>query len=173
MIRLESERLLFRDHEIGDLDAYCEMESDAQYRAPQQVHPPSELERGFREKLLKPKDLGLFATILKDEQRYIGRCGLYPFRNVQGQLVPGEAFIAFYLARPFWGRGLATEAGRAWVAFGFEKLGLRRIEAGVAASNAASRRVVEKLGFRWLRSGGEGGVHWHDYELWNPGADET
>ena len=59
----------------------------------------------------------------------------------------GEAVLGFYLAREFWGRGLATEAGRAFVDFGFEELKLRRIVTSVQVENAASIRVLEKLGF--------------------------
>jgi len=170
MIRLESPRLLFRDHELRDLEAYCQIESDPVYRSPQRVHPRTELERRFREAVLKPKDLGLFATIFKADGCYIGRCGLYPFRNERGEVQPNEAFLAFYLARSYWGRGLATEAGQAWVAYGFETLAIRRIEAGINAANVASLRVIEKLGFRWIRSGGDDGTRWHDFELWNPKA---
>jgi len=173
MVRLETTRLVFRDHELGDLDAYCAIESDPEYRSPQQVHSRKELERSFRNAVLKPRDLGLFATIFKPENCYVGRCGLYPLRNARNELVPNEAFLAFYIGRPYWGRGIATEAGKAWVDFGFTQLGLTRIEAGVNADNDASLRVVEKLGFQRSRSGGTDGVRWHDFELRNPGNMST
>ena len=165
VIYLETERLLFRDHQLGDLKNYCAMESDPVYRAPQIVHSRDEIERSFRETVLKPKALGLRATVFKPDACYVGRCGLYPFRTEAGDLVPGEAFIAFYIARPYWGRGIATEAGQAWVRHGFDTLGLQRIVAGVNAANIASTRVVEKLGFRWLRSGGDHLTRWNDFEL--------
>jgi len=166
MIHLETERLILRDHELQDLDAYVEMESDAIYRGPQKVHPRPEIIRGFHEGAMRPKELGLRATVLRADGRYVGRTGLYPFRDESGALVPGEAFIAYYIARPYWGQGIATEASRAWVKHGFKTLGLRRIVAGVAAANVASQRVVEKLGFTRFRSGGDDGtIHWHDYEL--------
>jgi [ribosomal protein S5]-alanine N-acetyltransferase len=168
VIRLETPRLLFRDHELEDLAPYCAMESDPQYRGPQRVHPREELERRFHEGPLEPKDFALFATVYKPEGCYIGRSGLYPFRNERSEIVPLEAFIAWYFARPYWSRGLATEAGEAWIAHGFDTMGLRRIEAGVNAANVASLRVVEKLGFRWIRSGGDGVTRRHDFELWNP-----
>jgi ribosomal-protein-alanine N-acetyltransferase len=168
MVRMETARLLFRDHEPGDLEAYCEMESDAQYRSPQVVHPRAELERSFREGWLVPKPMGLRATVFKPEGRYIGRCGLYPLCTESGQIVPNEALIAFYLARPYWGRGLATEAGEAFIAHGFYQLGLDRIEAGINANNKASLRVIEKLGFQWVCSGGKEPDHWHNFELLNP-----
>ena len=168
MIRLETPRLLFRDHEPDDMTPYCEMESDPVYRWPQPVHPRAELERGFRDAVLKPKALGLQATVFKPDGRYIGRCGLYPFRNEKGEIQPDEAFIAFYIARAYWRRGIATEAGAAWIQYGFETLGLTRIEAGINAKNAASLGVIKKLGFRWLRSGGDPTTSWHDFELGNP-----
>ena len=168
MTKLESDRLVFRDHEPADLDAFCAMESDALYRAPQKVYPRVELERRFRETWLPPKAMGLLATIYKEDGQYIGRCGLYPFRDDADAIVPGEATLAFYLARGYWRRGLATEAGRLFITHGFDDLGLKRIHAGVNAQNAASLRVIEKLGFTLVRSGGGGGSRWHDFDLVNP-----
>lgn len=167
---LETERLLFRDHELEDLEPYCAMESDPEYRNPQPVHPRAELERSFRESWLPPKAMGLMATVFKPDGRYIGRCGLYPRRTDEDQVIPGEACLALYLARPYWGRGLGSEAGRAFVRHGFDVLRLSRIQAGVNARNLASIRVIEKLGFKWVRSGESGGTQWHDYELRNPAA---
>jgi ribosomal-protein-alanine N-acetyltransferase len=112
--------------------------------------------------------MGLLATVFKPDGRYIGRCGLYPHRGEDDVIVPGEAQIAFYLARPYWGRGLATEAGLAFVRHGFGELGLTRIEAGINARNLGSLRVIEKLGFVRIRSGEGGGSSWHLYEMRRP-----
>jgi ribosomal-protein-alanine N-acetyltransferase len=90
--------------------------------------------------------LAMWATVLKEDGRYVGRCGLYP-HLVEGAKVADEAVLGFYLAREFWGRGLASEAGRAFVDFGFDELKLTRIVTAVEAGNAASVRVLEKLGF--------------------------
>lgn len=173
MVRIQTERLLLRDHEPSDLEPYCEIESDPAYRWPQKVHPRTELERSFREAWLPPKPMGLLAAVFKPNQQYIGRCGLYPYRTDGGALVPNEASIAFYLSRSYWGRGLATEAGRALVTHGFGELGLRRIHAGMNADNTASIRVIEKLGFRYVRSGEGNGNRWHDFELVNSRAHTT
>lgn len=149
------------------------MESDPVYRAPQIVHPREELERSFRKAWLPHKELGMLATVLKSDGRYIGRTGLYPFRTDNGTIVPLEATIAFYIARSDWGRGLATEAAQAWVQYGFRELRLTRIHAGINAENLASLRVVEKLGFSWVRSGEGDGNRWHNFELVNPGREPT
>ncbi|HEY0866654.1 MAG TPA: GNAT family N-acetyltransferase [Fimbriimonas sp.] len=162
---LETERLLFRHHLPEDLEPYCEIESDAEYRWPQKVHPREELERSFLQSCLPPKPMGLLATVYKPEARYIGRCGIYPHRTEEGEIVPGEANLAYYLARSHWGRGLATEAGECFLRHGFETLGIRRIHAGVNALNGRSIRVAEKLGFILRASGEGGGSRWHDYEI--------
>ena len=154
MIVLESERLLFRSHEAADLDAFCAMEADAEVRRYVGGAPRTReaAEQRFRERAMQPVEdrLAMWATVLKEDGRYIGRCGLYP--SIRGeqrgeQKVAGEAVLGFYLARQFWGQGFASEAGRAFVEFGFDELMLERIVTAVQVGNVASVRVLEKLGF--------------------------
>jgi RimJ/RimL family protein N-acetyltransferase len=58
-----------------------------------------------------------------------------------------SAKFGYWVGTPYWGRGYATEAASAVVAFGFETLGLERIWAPRFRANAASARVLEKVGF--------------------------
>jgi RimJ/RimL family protein N-acetyltransferase len=66
---------------------------------------------------------------------------------------PGEGVFArsaefgYWLAEPYWGRGITTEAARAVIPVAMDRLGLRRLEASVFAWNPASMRVLEKFGF--------------------------
>jgi RimJ/RimL family protein N-acetyltransferase len=60
----------------------------------------------------------------------------------------GRAELGYGLARAHWGRGYAHEAAGLLVAFGFARLGLRRIEAYCAVENVRSARTLEALGFR-------------------------
>lgn len=55
--------------------------------------------------------------------------------------------IGYWVTSPRVGRGYATEAGTAVVAFGFDALGLYRLELRAGVENLASQRVAEKLGF--------------------------
>jgi [ribosomal protein S5]-alanine N-acetyltransferase len=149
MIVLETARLLFRHHEPGDLEAYCAMEQDPEVRryvggAPRTREAAEERFHGALQPL--PHHLRLWATVLKATGAYIGRCGVYPHIEA-GRTIPGEGVLSFYLARPYWGRGYATEAGSAFVRFGFGELGLQKIVTTVDARNRASLRVLEKLGF--------------------------
>jgi len=65
-----------------------------------------------------------------------------------GRKPDGGTELGYWLARPQWGRGYATEAGRAVLAAARDSLRMRRIEAGHFLDNPASGRVLEKLGFR-------------------------
>ena len=56
--------------------------------------------------------------------------------------------IGWRLARAYWGRGYATEAAEAALAHAFGPLGLREVVAFTVPGNAASRRVMEKIGMR-------------------------
>ena len=56
--------------------------------------------------------------------------------------------IGWRLAAEHWGHGYATEAARAVLAFGFERLGLPEIVSFTTTANVRSRRVMEKLGMR-------------------------
>ena len=63
-----------------------------------------------------------------------------------GDIRTGTAEVGWWVAPPWWGRGIATVAVRRYIAYCFEDLDLHRIEAGVFLSNPASARVAEKVG---------------------------
>lgn len=65
-----------------------------------------------------------------------------------GPLPTGERELGYWIARPFWGRGFATEAGRAVLAHARDGLRVDRLGSGHFVDNPASGRVLEKLGFR-------------------------
>lgn len=79
------------------------------------------------------------------EGRAAGGIGVHPQDDVNRI----TAELGYWLAEPYWSRGIATEAVRAIVAHGFEQRPLRRIEAFVFENNPASARVLEKAGFRY------------------------
>jgi RimJ/RimL family protein N-acetyltransferase len=151
-IILESKRLLFRPHLITDLDNYCAMEMDIGVRRYVGGYPRSreDAEKRFpknqAQKLVTDR-MALWATILKAENVYIGRCGLVPHLKADGGPMPGEAALGYYIASQYWHHGFATEAGKAFIHFGFNELALNRIVATVEKGNDASVRVLQKLGF--------------------------
>ncbi|HEX8641330.1 MAG TPA: GNAT family N-acetyltransferase [Allosphingosinicella sp.] len=65
-----------------------------------------------------------------------------------GRTDDGKPEFGYWIARRFWGRGIATEAGGAIVGIARDALRLKRLEAGHFLDNPASGRVLAKLGFR-------------------------
>lgn len=65
---------------------------------------------------------------------------------------PTGPSLGYRLRRAHWGRGLATEGGRALVDHAFTELGAERVSAETMAVNTASRRVMEKCGLRYVRT---------------------
>lgn len=86
--------------------------------------------------------LGLLAVEVVATGEVIGYCGLVDASHGASD----EPELAFELLREQWGRGYATEAGRAVVDWA-DDAGYRRLWATVRAWNSASRRVLAKLGF--------------------------
>jgi RimJ/RimL family protein N-acetyltransferase len=60
--------------------------------------------------------------------------------------VDNHAEMGYWVGKPFWNNGYCTEAARAVVAYGFDKLDLERVYANYMARNPASGRVLAKLG---------------------------
>lgn len=98
-------------------------------------------------------------AIVADDVARNGRETLWAIRENTGRLIgevelsPGGrgrehcAEIGYWLARPFWGRGIMTTVVKAVVEHGFREFGLQRIFAPIFAVNSASARVLEKAGF--------------------------
>ena len=78
----------------------------------------------------------------------VGNCGLQPLER-RGPAVE----LGYRLGRRYWGRGFRTEGGAACLRVGFDVLGLERVVAVTMPGNAASRRVMEKLGMVYEGTG--------------------
>ena len=100
---------------------------------------------------------GCFGIEHKPELNLIGQGGLSPhqFENRDGSITD-EFEVMYKLGRTYWRQGYATEASQAWVKYGFDVAGLKRLVVCPHKANIASVRVLEKLGFRieddWLES---------------------
>ncbi len=96
--------------------------------------------------------LGLWAAIEKATGRFLGWFELTPADEALAGAAPPAAELGYRLHRFAWGRGLATEGGRALVHAAFTSLGLDRVVADTMAVNAGSRRVLEKSGLALERT---------------------
>jgi len=149
---LETSRLILRHLECGDLENLYALYSDPEIR---RYFPDGTLTRAetleeiewFLHGHPEHPQLGLWATIHRPSGRFIGRCGLLPW-TIEGRF---EVEVAYLLARPFWGHGLATEAASAIVRHAFDRLGYSRLVCLIDPANAPSIRVAERIGMRLER----------------------
>jgi RimJ/RimL family protein N-acetyltransferase len=81
-----------------------------------------------------------FGITLRSDGSYIGGCGVHLRENEEFEL-------GYWVGKPCWGNGYATEAARAVTSAAFETFALERLTAGWFEGNPASGRVLEKLGF--------------------------
>lgn len=91
-----------------------------------------------------------WAVERRDSGEFIGFVGLSTPRRVLPFSTPERPVveIGWRLARGHWGQGYATEAARACLALGFERLGLDEIVSFTAVVNRPSRAVMERIGLR-------------------------
>lgn len=142
-------RLVFRDWQTTDLDvlyAICSDPRVMQYVRDGQPWSVAWTSNFIDRQIHSATTLGYcqWALVSKADARVIGYCGFIPAED------GGE--LGWRLAHRVWGRGLATEAARAALAFGFFSLRFNRVVATVQSANQASLRVAEKLGMKPTRT---------------------
>ncbi|BBH24264.1 hypothetical protein Back11_56090 [Paenibacillus baekrokdamisoli] len=84
-----------------------------------------------------------FAMVKKEGKSLIGCVSLRVSKN------DNQAELAYWVGRPFWGQGFATEAAQTIVQFGFDELQLNRIFAAAMTKNPASYKVMSKIGMKY------------------------
>jgi [ribosomal protein S5]-alanine N-acetyltransferase len=90
-----------------------------------------------------------YAITLTDTGAFIGGIGLHQTTGLQ-DMAPGPFEIGYWVGKPFWGNGYATEAGSALIAAYDEDFGPAPIVSGHFTENPQSGHVLEKLGFHYV-----------------------
>ena len=142
----QTPRLMMRPHRPDDVDFMIALNADPEvvrYTGDVAFTERSEAEAvvASLEQQYRERRLGRFVVLDRHTGERLGWCGLRWFEQ------EGGADLGFRFFRAVWGRGYATEAGRAYLDYG-AALGVPRIFANAIPSNIGSVRVLEKLGFR-------------------------
>lgn len=146
MDELTTERLLLRGWHDADLAPWAEMNADPQVREHlgdvlTRAQSDASVARFRRE--YDERGFGWWAVEELASGRFIGFAGL---DVVDAGLPVAGVEIGWRLARAAWGRGYATEAARAVLAFAFENLGLAEVVAITTTGNLRSQAVMRRLG---------------------------
>jgi len=149
MMELETDRLILHIYTMDDIDFFAALWSN-----PEVVRFIGEgVTRSREEAEVRLQRIiegyesgyGLLAVWHKAEKQLVGHAGLVR------QMVDGvnEIELGYWLARDFWGQGLATEAALALRDYAFNVLGLAQIISLIQPGNAASIAVAERVGMYW------------------------
>jgi ribosomal-protein-alanine N-acetyltransferase len=153
LAEVETARLRLRRFTADDFEQLSTLQRDPdvmRYLGTGQPREESQIRAGL-EMLVESwrgRAFGMWAVELKERAgAVLGWCGLKPLEGGE------EIEVSYGFGKTYWGQGIATEAARESVRFGFEDGGLERIVAVAYHSNAGSRRVMEKIGMKHVRDG--------------------
>ncbi len=174
---LETERLELRRLTEADVDHLVDLDSDPEVMrflsggtpTPRAVIESETLPR-FLRYYQRFAGYGYWAAIEKASGAFLGWFSLVPPEDGS----PDDVELGYRLHRSSWGHGYATEGSLALIDKGFTELGVRRVHATTYQDNLASRRVMEKVGLRLVRSyrltpadlAAEGTFHSAAQDLW-------
>lgn len=152
---LTTGRLVLREFTEADADLLVELDGDAEvmrYLTGGRPTPPEVVRDRTLPAILalyrRPPGLGFWAAVDRADGGFLGWFEFRPTRDGDVR----EVELGYRLRRSAWGAGRATEGCRALVDKGFTELGVQRVTANTMAVNSASRRVMEKVGLRHVRT---------------------
>lgn len=148
---IESRRLRIRPWTASDRDTITALATDpqvVQYIADGRLWSEEEIDSFLRREaqVLELYGLCFGALELKETGAVIGLAGLQPLGTT------GDTEVGWWLFPEHWKHGYATEAGQAAIEYAFSKLGLRRVVAITHPDNKPSRRVMDRLGMRFVEA---------------------
>lgn len=146
----ETERLIVRQYTLNDVDQLFQVMSDGRVHTytkdknnPWNEQRTKEYIEFMMKKDFKTLDCFHGAVIEKNTSQLIGLCGLNPYKEAEPE-------IEFKIGVPYWGKGYATELGEQMIEDAFAVADLKGIYGMAQPENTASRRVLEKVGMKYL-----------------------
>lgn len=151
-IIFETPRLILRQFTVADASLILALNSDPE--VVKYLHEPTLKSEEQAEKILSDiilpqykNNLGRWAMHTKENMGFIGWCGL----KYRPEL--NETDLGYRLMQKAWGKGYATEAAVHTLDYGFKTLNLSLITARAHIENAASGKVLEKIGMDFIGEG--------------------
>ncbi|PAU76512.1 GNAT family N-acetyltransferase [Halomonas salipaludis] len=144
---IETDRLTLRPLAINESEGLLEIFSDPEVMKYWNTAPWTNLQdavdfiNSSNDSMWRQESLVL-GIYLKPDGTLAGKCMLFNYDKESRR-----AEIGFGLSSSCWGKGYISEAGEVLIDYGFDALGLRRIEAEIDPENQSSAKALEKLGF--------------------------
>lgn len=149
-VLLTTPRLTLRTFRRDDLPAYAALNADPEVArwlgGPLAPHDSDDIAEWANGRV-QVQGYGLVAVERSDDGAFLGMCGLH-----HQESFPDDVEVAWRLAHEHWGHGYATEAARAWLAFGFDEVGLDHVISATDDDNLRSQAVMRRLGMHYDRT---------------------
>ena len=145
---METERILLRPWREEDAEVLYRYASDPEV-GPQAGWSPHKSvdESRYIIRILFADD-HTWAIVLKESNEPIGCIGYYTASESNIGIGQHDVEVGYWVARPYWNRGIATEALQLLIDYCFREKGFRTLWADFFPDNPASGKVMEKCGFR-------------------------
>jgi RimJ/RimL family protein N-acetyltransferase len=145
---IDGEKIILRNIEITDCnEKYISWLNDKevnQYLESRLTVQTIETIQKFVLNIINSEDTYMFAIINKKTNKHIGNIKIGPIHPIYK-----NTFIGYLIGeKECWGKGMGTEAVYLTIKFCFDILGLHKVSAGIVASNIASSKILEKMGFQ-------------------------
>ena len=150
-IKVETERLLIRELQNIDENDFFEMDSDPEVHKYIDNNPVKTIEEVRATIEIFKKYETIFAVVDKNTNECIGWSGLrFCSETINNKSNFYE--LGYRFKRKHWGKGFATESGKAIINFGFANMKIDKIIAVTNAKNENSKKVLHKLNFSYVES---------------------
>ena len=144
---METERILLCPWQDSDAETLFKYASDPEV-GPRAGWPPHQSVEESLEIIRTVFNAeGMWAVIWKETSQPIGCVGYLPAAASNLKIAEDQAEVGYWIARPFWGKGICTEALRLVIGYCFNEKGFTVLWGDYFPSNPASGRVMEKCGF--------------------------
>jgi len=154
---IETSRLLLRNLTLEDVSNLSLVLSDKEsMRHYPHAFSNDEVKRWIERNIERYKNdgFGLWAVIRKEDNQFLGDCGI-TLQNIDGDILPE---IGFHIIKSFCNKGYATEAAEACKKYAIEKLGFKSIYSYSEIGNKASQKVSSKIGMKKVKTFKKNGI---------------
>ena len=145
---IETKRLILREMVMGDASDIMRLHSDHEVQKYTEEPVFTSLAEAYdkieeKRNEYKSEGFGRWITFLKDEMQFVGWAGLSYLPEFD------EIDLGYRFLPEYWGAGIATEASRSILTYGFDQLKIKKIIAIALKENEASIRIMQKIGMQF------------------------
>jgi [ribosomal protein S5]-alanine N-acetyltransferase len=154
-IFIETEKFILREILETDVEGMYALDSDPEVHKYLGNNPIESMDAALAtiqhvRKQYKENGIGRWAIIDKASNEFVGWAGLKYEQNLRTNFNYYD--IGYRLLRKYWGKGIASEAAKVSLEYGFNQLNINEIFAAAQVDNAASNKILTNIGLKFIET---------------------